>query len=514
MTAPAAVSRRPLLEELGPALLAFGLIVFGIAVRPLIPIDETRYLTVAWEMHQGGDWLVPHLNGAPYSHKPPALFWLINTVWAIGGPKEFLGRLAPTLFFPVAVWLTGVLGARIGGREVGLRAALMTAAMTVFAVYGSLVMFDSLLTCAALVAMLGWIEAAHGRPWRGFVMAGLAMGLGVLIKGPAILIHTLPVAVFAPLWAPRGQTWARWYLAMLGAVLLGAVVALSWALPAAFAGGPEFEKMILWGQTAGRMVKSFDHARPVWFFIELLPVVVFPWIFSINAWAGLIKRPFAGLNEPMVRLPLIGAVAIFVIFSLISGKQLHYVLPALPLLAILISVGFQRLERQRAEILFPIVTAVVGAAFVAVGLMPGKIGVVIHPIAGVLLLAVAVVLWFIRRRPVAAGVLAGVALFSGIHLAGQGEEFGKNRVDWAAERLAAHRSEDMAFAGEYSGEFGYLARLTHPIEVIEVGEAKVWRETHPNGCVAVFFHTEDGDPGVAFDEVRAYRGGKLGVSCE
>ena len=34
---------------------------------PALPIDETRYLAVAWEMRLHLDFLVPHLNGAPYS---------------------------------------------------------------------------------------------------------------------------------------------------------------------------------------------------------------------------------------------------------------------------------------------------------------------------------------------------------------------------------------------------------------------------------------------------------------
>ena len=60
----------------------------AILTRPLLPVDETRYLAVAWEMWLGGDYLVPHLNGETYSHKPPLLFWLINLGWGVFGPCE------------------------------------------------------------------------------------------------------------------------------------------------------------------------------------------------------------------------------------------------------------------------------------------------------------------------------------------------------------------------------------------------------------------------------------------
>ena len=52
------------------------LIAVNLAIRPLMPIDETRYVSVAWEMWTRGDFLVPYLNGEAYSHKPPLLFWM------------------------------------------------------------------------------------------------------------------------------------------------------------------------------------------------------------------------------------------------------------------------------------------------------------------------------------------------------------------------------------------------------------------------------------------------------
>ena len=61
--------------------IAMALIAVAVLTRPAMPIDETRYLAVAWEMWQSGDYLVPHTNGLPYSHKQPLLFWLINFGW-------------------------------------------------------------------------------------------------------------------------------------------------------------------------------------------------------------------------------------------------------------------------------------------------------------------------------------------------------------------------------------------------------------------------------------------------
>jgi len=46
--------------------------------RGLWEPDEARYAYVAREMHGGGHWFVPHINGKPYPDKPPLMFWLIN----------------------------------------------------------------------------------------------------------------------------------------------------------------------------------------------------------------------------------------------------------------------------------------------------------------------------------------------------------------------------------------------------------------------------------------------------
>jgi len=127
----------------------------GIVLRPPLPVDETRYLTVAWEMWLRGDFLVPHLNGAPYSDKPPLLFWAINLAWALFGVNETAARAVPPLFALASIWLTAALARRLWPETRGVAglAALMVAGAILFQLYGSLVMFDSALTAFVLAAV-------------------------------------------------------------------------------------------------------------------------------------------------------------------------------------------------------------------------------------------------------------------------------------------------------------------------------------------------------------------------
>ncbi|TIM05057.1 hypothetical protein [Mesorhizobium sp.] len=67
-----------LAERLLPYLLLAAFFIVSAIFRPILPIDETRYLAVAWEMFSRQDFLVPTLNFEPYFHKPPLLFWLID----------------------------------------------------------------------------------------------------------------------------------------------------------------------------------------------------------------------------------------------------------------------------------------------------------------------------------------------------------------------------------------------------------------------------------------------------
>lgn len=141
-------------------------------VRPVLPVDETRYIGAAWEMWLRGDWLVPHLNGEPYHHKPPLLFWLIHLMWALFGVQEWAARLVPALVGLGAAWLATVLARRLWPEErtVPTVAAWVLFSGLLWTLFVTVLMFDLLVALCAELALLGVLTA-----WRGQARAGWSL---------------------------------------------------------------------------------------------------------------------------------------------------------------------------------------------------------------------------------------------------------------------------------------------------------------------------------------------------
>jgi 4-amino-4-deoxy-L-arabinose transferase-like glycosyltransferase len=172
-------------------------------LRPLLPVDETRYLAVAWEMWWRGDFLLPWLNGEPYSHKPPLLFWLIHALWALFGVSEFAARLLPVFVSLVALWGSTRLAERLWPEQAAAIGALVPWLLlggVFWNNFFSLLQFDLLLLLAALLAWHGLLTALRS-PLGGWSLVALGIGLGVLAKGPVILVPVLPAVLLAPWWA-------------------------------------------------------------------------------------------------------------------------------------------------------------------------------------------------------------------------------------------------------------------------------------------------------------------------
>jgi 4-amino-4-deoxy-L-arabinose transferase-like glycosyltransferase len=174
----------------------------ALALRPILPIDETRYVSVAWEMWVRGDFLVPHLNGVPYSDKPPLLFWMFHLGWWFFGVNEWWPRVVPALFALANLGLTARLARRLwpDRPQVAASAPAVLLGFLLWTVFTTMVMFDMLVAFCVLAALLGLEEAWRRGGVRPWLQVGGALGLGILAKGPVALVLPLAVAFLAPWW--------------------------------------------------------------------------------------------------------------------------------------------------------------------------------------------------------------------------------------------------------------------------------------------------------------------------
>lgn len=483
------------------------LVLVALYTRTLWPIDETRYASVAWEMWLRGDFLVPYLNGAPYSHKPPLMFWLFQAGWWAFGVTDWWPRLVPSLFALANLWLSTRLARLLWPRHeaVARYVPLILLGCLLWTFFTTVTLFDMLLTSFTLLGLLGVLHVWHRGGTRGWLLLGVAIGLGMLTKGPVILLHTLPVALLAPWWAADrpALSWKSWYAGLLLALLLGIAITLAWAIPAALAGGEAYAHAIFWGQTANRLVESFAHRRQWWWYVPLLPVFLFPWSVWPPLWRGLKKmwvESRNGIANPGVRFCLAWMIPSFIMLSAISGKQAHYLLPILPAVALLVSraVFSDGIELRGKDGLLPglgvFATGLIlaGLPYLSAHYPAPEWAAQIPPLAGIVIALTGILLMLIPGRDTGRGIimlsLTSILLIVMLH--------------WGVVRVAApaydaksigrylHAVQSagtpIVHAGKYYGQYQFLGRLERPLQVIEQNGIVAWIKLHPQGKVITY----------------------------
>jgi 4-amino-4-deoxy-L-arabinose transferase-like glycosyltransferase len=481
------------------ALLAW--VVFAVAVLPwraLTPIDETRYASVAWEMWLRGDFVVPWLNGEPYGHKPPLLFWLIHAGWALFGVNAWWPLCVPALASGLSLWLLHRIATRLWPDRpaVAQLAPLLLFGAVQWTVFSVALYFDLLLATFVLLGVLALLDLAGGRWLRGGVLFTLAIGGGLLAKGPLVGINLLPVVLLLPWWArgvPR-RSWARAWIAIAVSGAVGCAIAAGWLAAATAQAGRAFLDEVIYAQGLGRVVESFDHRLPFWWYAPMLWVVALPWAWWVDGWralAGLRRH----LDEPGVRLALAWTVPVFVMLSLISGKRAHYLMGMLPALALL---GARAVEPVLARPGLRFGTAPAAALMIAAGVglgltpmwaeRPGAPpwAALLPAWLGVLPAAIGVI-WVVADRRIGhrllalalgSAVLCGAGLIAFARVTAPAYD-----VTPAARRVAelVGQGVPVAVVGDYHGEFQFAGRLRAPLPVLERPAVDAWLARHPNG---------------------------------
>jgi len=293
--------------------------------------DEPRATEVAREMVVLGNYLVPHLNGEPYSDKPPLFYWLAAGFWHMGFGLNS-GRMVSVLATAGMALVVFALGRRLHSPETGLVAALVTLTLALSLYVCKFGVLDPLLaffTTASIYCSMRAFEGgvARGRWWLGaYALAALA----VLTKGPPGLAVTVLVPLLYGWFRRREVSKGGWWHAAGAVLLLGMVAA--WLVPACIAGGPGYTNDILLHQTAKRLVEGAPHYNPIYYYPLRGPAMFSPWVLLFTGALVWSLRWRRGRTAVLAAVWFIG---LFVCFSLFAGKRERYLLPAAPAVGLL-----------------------------------------------------------------------------------------------------------------------------------------------------------------------------------
>ena len=333
--------------------------------------------------------------------KPPLLFWqgIASTDWGKNWTLWHL-RYPSVIYTLLTAGLVFLLGWKLS-RQPGTGFLALLTFLAFFSTYryGRPFLTDPpevfwlFLPCAVL---LYWRPGAFESRWRLPILLGVVVGIGLLYKSFALLV---PVT-FALVWWFLRQRGYRvksffakdaWKIAVMGIIAL-AIFSLWFVLDP----NPQaILKEFVLKENAGKfnshggsyLANFFWGGQSIWRIVTAYPLNAGLLVFPVTALFFLAYQRRAQLDDAE-KILWIWVFTLFFVFSLPSQRDERYVLPAMPALAVLCALNWERIHRH-VFVASLVVTggAVALLAYLSVRLQLGVPGNPIYPVTHWLLLA-------------------------------------------------------------------------------------------------------------------------------
>ena len=304
-------------------------------------------------MIERGDYVVPYFNNRYRFDKPPLTYWCQVASYRVFGENAFAARLPSALAAALTALVILAWGRRLQLGRAGFWAAIIfTLCLQTFLHAKAAVADMWLVFFMTLAHWVGYelLRDRFGGTWRSVVVRPdglriwwwlfyLALACAFLAKGP---IGWMPLGTVALTQFLRpAEHFARRFLFVRGILLMLALVAL-WGVPALLRTHGEFLQIGIGQHVVGRSFGTMQGhgGKSILTALLSLPFYFFTIFLSFAPWSWKLPWLTRRLWQKRDALDLYliaGSAVILVVFTIVKTKLPHYILPAFPLLALLLA---------------------------------------------------------------------------------------------------------------------------------------------------------------------------------
>lgn len=377
----------PKRTALAVALAALCLLLFlpGFFSLPPMDRDEARFAQATRQMLESRDFVDIRFQGEARHKKPVGIYWMQSAaVTLAGGPEQaaiWAYRLPSLIGATLAVLLTFWVGSSLFGPVAGFIGAVMLAGTVLLGVEArtaktDAALFATILAAQGVLASI-WLrrDMRDGLGLGSVLLFWTALGVGILLKGPIILLVTGGTVLWLSV-AQRGIGWLAPLRPKLGLSVMLALVAPWLILITIKTNGSFFAESVGHDMMAkvagGQESKGF----PPGYYTLLFPVTFWPWsLLALPAFPWV----WNNRRDPAVLFCLAWIVPSWLVFEAVPTKLFHYILPTYAAFALLtaraVLDGFGKARcwlTGAATVLFAVTALALTGAMAAVPIMVEK----------------------------------------------------------------------------------------------------------------------------------------------
>lgn len=330
----------PFRHAIALAALFLALYLPGLATTPPLDRDEPRFMQASKQMLEAGEYVDIRFQEEPRYKKPALIYWMqaASVQLFAGGDKTALWayRLPSVLGAVLAVIFTYLTASVLASRAVAIVAAGVLASSVLLTAEAHIAKTDAMLLAAITAGQYVLAALYRGERQRHlFPLFWIALGAGVMLKGPVALVPAIATVAGLGFW-DRTLSWAKPLRPVFGIPLMLAV-ALPWLMAIIVQSDGHFLQKAVVEDMLNKVGGGVEsHGAPPGYYLAILALTFWPGSLFLpvavaGAWIARAEKP--------VRFLICWALPVWLMFELIPTKLPHYTLPIFPALAILTAMA-------------------------------------------------------------------------------------------------------------------------------------------------------------------------------